>query len=270
VAGTLEGTMKEARTMRGANGTVRVLGALLVAAALGGWIAAGAPRPGAATFGEVPDTVAAGATTTPVPEPTPTPSPSPAPAPAAPVPPASGPSTPSTPAPAPAAPGADDAPRYTTTAPRGAIDQQRWPATVRVPALDVTAPVQVIGVGPAGALIVPHSPMDVGWYQGGSVPGEPGVALLTSHVDTRTEGRGVFAGLVRLDAGDTVTIVAADGTEQRWTVTARTQHRKDALPAELFARSGAPVLALVTCGGPFDRDARSYRDNIVVWAAPSP
>jgi hypothetical protein len=157
---------------------------------------------------------------------------------------------------------------FTTTAPRGAIDVSLWPVRVDVPALAVTAPVQAVGVGEARELIIPPSPMDVGWFQGGSVPGEPGVALLTSHVDTREQGRGVFAGLVTLEAGDLITVTSADGAVQRWTVVARTQHRKDALPQALFSRSGPAQLALVTCGGPFDRTARSYRDNVIVWAEP--
>ena len=155
---------------------------------------------------------------------------------------------------------------YSTTAPRGAIDRTRWPARVEVPALTVSAPVRPVGVGEERELIIPSSPMDVGWFQGGSVPGEAGVALLTSHVDTREEGRGVFAGLVELEAGDRIIVTAADGEVQRWTVVARTQHRKDDLPADLFSRSGTAQLALVTCGGPFDRSTRSYRDNVIVWA----
>ena len=235
---------------------VRLAGAALLLGALAAWVVVGTPGLGAAEFGVVP----------------------------------SAPPAPSAPEPAPAAElEADDEPAiaaeaeepvapapqdpepspFTTTAPRGAIDTTTWPRGVRIPRLGVDAPVLTIGHDTVGALIVPHSPMDVGWFQGGSVPGEPGVALLTSHVDTRTEGRGVFAGLVELSEGDTVTITAADGTEQRWTVTARTQHHKSDLPPELFARSGAPVLALVTCGGPFDREARSYRDNVIVWAEPA-
>jgi sortase (surface protein transpeptidase) len=233
--------------------TVRIAGAVLLVGALAGWIGAGTPGLGAGEFGAVP--VASPA-------------------------PAEGldddldADGPDEDAPAPAedaddadaAAPSDEPPMFTTTAPRGAIDRATWPTAVRIPALQVAAPVQVVGVGSEGALIVPHSPMDVGWYQGGSVPGEPGVALLTSHVDTRSEGRGVFAGLVELEEGDTVTIVTADGVEQRWTVTARTQHLKSELPEGLFARSGEPVLALVTCGGPFDRSTRSYRDNVIVWA----
>jgi sortase (surface protein transpeptidase) len=160
-------------------------------------------------------------------------------------------------------------PPFTSTAPRGAIDRSQWPVRLAIPALDVTAPVEAVGVGTGGELIIPPSPMDVGWYQGGSVPGEPGVALLTSHIDTRTEGRGVLSGLVRLSEGDEIVLTAADGTVQRWSVIARTQHRKDQLPAELFARAGDPLLALVTCGGPFDTALRSYRDNVIVWAQAS-
>lgn len=31
---------------------------------------------------------------------------------------------------------------------------------------------------------------------------------------------------------------------------------------------GSPRLTLITCGGPFDAEARHYRDNIVVTAVP--
>jgi hypothetical protein len=38
--------------------------------------------------------------------------------------------------------------------------------------------------------------------------------------------------------------------------------------AELFTRTGPARLVLLTCGGPFDERARSYRDNLVVVAEP--
>jgi hypothetical protein len=78
----------------------------------------------------------------------------------------------------------------------------------------------------------------------------------------------VLSGLVRLSEGDEVEVTAADGTVRRWSVIARTQHHKSDLPPELFSLTGTPVLALVTCGGPFDSAVRSYRDNIIVWAGP--
>ena len=37
----------------------------------------------------------------------------------------------------------------------------------------------------------------------------------------------------------------------------------------VFARDGARVLRLVTCGGEFDDDVNSYRSNVVVTAVPA-
>jgi len=46
---------------------------------------------------------------------------------------------------------------------------------------------------------------------------------------------------------------------------------KEQLPVDrLFTRSGPPRLTLVTCGGPFQTERRSYRDNVVVTAEPVP
>jgi sortase (surface protein transpeptidase) len=155
---------------------------------------------------------------------------------------------------------------FTTTAPRGRIDQALWPSAVDVPSIGVAAPVLAVGVGSEGELVIPESVLDVGWYQGSAVPGESGVALLTSHLDTRSQGRGVFSGLTSLEVGAAIELRDGRGSATTWRVIAREQHLKTDLPAQLFARTGPPLLALVTCGGPFDRDARSYRDNVIVWA----
>jgi len=170
----------------------------------------------------------------------------------------------------PETPPSDAAPSpFTSTAPRGAVDLGAWPAAVRIPAIAVDAPVLAVGVEPDGALVVPESVLDVGWYQGSATPGSAGVTLLTSHLDTRSQGRGVFAGLVELTVGDTIELEDARGAVTGWRVVAREQRRKTDLPPELFARSGAPLVALVTCGGPFDQASRSYRDNVIVWAEPA-
>ena len=38
--------------------------------------------------------------------------------------------------------------------------------------------------------------------------------------------------------------------------------------SDVFVRDGSPRLVLVTCGGSFRRDVRSYTDNIIVTADP--
>ncbi len=43
---------------------------------------------------------------------------------------------------------------------------------------------------------------------------------------------------------------------------------KDSLPSALWSDSGPESLALITCGGDFDRSTRRYEQNIVVYAVP--
>jgi hypothetical protein len=52
-------------------------------------------------------------------------------------------------------------------------------------------------------------------------------------------------------------------------VIAREEFPKTTIPlAAIFAQAGAPRLVLATCGGQFDEQTKSYRDNIVVTATP--
>jgi hypothetical protein len=65
-----------------------------------------------------------------------------------------------------------------------------------------------------------------------------------------------------------VLVDRADGTTARFAVTRVERHAKDAFPTdEVYGPTPDAQLRLVTCGGEFDRAARSYRDNVVVFAA---
>jgi hypothetical protein len=45
------------------------------------------------------------------------------------------------------------------------------------------------------------------------------------------------------------------------------QYPKNAFPSDqVYAPTPGPELRLITCGGTFDRNRGSYRDNIVVYA----
>jgi hypothetical protein len=157
------------------------------------------------------------------------------------------------------------------TALSGAIDPSRWPVRIALPSLRVDAAVEPVGLDGDGAVEIPSSPQRVGWFQRGSVPGNAGTAVLASHVDSRSEGRGVFFELTKMVPGDPIELVDASGTRSQWVVVARELHLKTELPSGvLFAENGPPRIALVTCGGRFDADARSYTHNVIVWAEPVP
>jgi hypothetical protein len=144
------------------------------------------------------------------------------------------------------------------------------PSRLVVNALGVDAPVTSAGVAD-GAMEIPADGGTVGWYRYGAAPGDAaGSAVLAGHVDTRADGPGALFDLRRLEVGDDV-VVVTDRGPLRYRVTGRESVVKTALPVEqLFARDGAHRLVLVTCGGRFVPERRSYEENVVVVAEPLP
>jgi hypothetical protein len=145
------------------------------------------------------------------------------------------------------------------------------PARLAVRALGVDVPLDPVGVAADGRMELPADVSRAGWYRFGPVPGAPGSAVVAGHVDDAEQGLGALARLREADPGDEVLVTDAAGAATRWRVVARELVTKQELPlAALFARGGAPRLVLVTCGGPFLPEYRSYRDNVVVVAEPAP
>ena len=92
------------------------------------------------------------------------------------------------------------------------------------------------------------------------------VGLVGGHVDSR-RGPGVFFGLRSLRRDDVVEITRSDGRVARFSVTSVQQVAKEQFPtAAVYGPTPRPELRLITCGGRFDRQARSYTDNVVVEA----
>jgi hypothetical protein len=145
------------------------------------------------------------------------------------------------------------------------------PVRIRVADAGVDAPVVVAGVDEQGGMAVPEDVRTVGWYRFGAGPGATaGSAVLAGHVDDRIQGRGAFYSLADLPAGSPIEVTLADGTVLAYRVSAVERVPKAVLPADrLFARDGPPQLALITCGGVFDRAEGGYTDNVVVTAAPT-
>jgi Sortase domain len=144
------------------------------------------------------------------------------------------------------------------------------PDRLELPTLGIRAAVRPVGVDRAGDLQIPTEVADVGWYRFGARPGDPaGSTVLSGHVDSAEQGRGAFFRLRELRPGDPVVVHGSDGRTRAYRVVAREEWPKSEVPLNrLFARTGAARLTLVTCGGGFREDVRSYRDNIAVTAVP--
>ena len=142
------------------------------------------------------------------------------------------------------------------------------PVQVRIPTLQVAAPVDPAGVEADGELRIPADPARLGWWIGSARPGESrGTVLIAGHVDTAKAGRGALFRLETLAMGARIE-VRADGRTQAYKAVARRSYVKRKLPADLFRTDTAPRLVLITCGGDFRHG--TYSHNVVVYAQPVP
>ncbi|MEU3102449.1 class F sortase [Streptomyces griseoflavus] len=145
------------------------------------------------------------------------------------------------------------------------------PTRLRIPRVSLDARVHPVGVGDDGTAEIPGDAGRVGWYRHGPAPGAPdGSAVLLGHVDDRTGDLGAFAQLYEVREGDDVTVAREGAPPARYEVTAREVVDKDRLPDEVFRRLGRPVLTLITCAPPYDREHGGYQRNLLVYAVPVP
>ena len=149
-----------------------------------------------------------------------------------------------------------------------AEDDAPVPVRLQLPDGAVDAPVDPVGVEPDGSMTVPEDVERLGWYRYGATPGDDeGSAVIAGHVDSRAQGPGAFFDLADIQPGERVVVELSDGSTVRYEVVGREQIGKADLPTEdVFRETGPGVLTLITCGGDFDDDLRSYADNVVVVA----
>ncbi|MBV9204875.1 MAG: class F sortase [Actinobacteria bacterium] len=145
------------------------------------------------------------------------------------------------------------------------------PARVRVPRLGLDAPVVPVTEQPDGLLAVPADVHTIGWWSAGAAAASPsGTVVLVGHVDSARQGPGAFFALRTLQPGDQVVLSGGGGRTVAYTVAARRQYPKTALPAgAMFGQDTTQRLVLVTCGGTFNWDTHHYSDNVVVYAMPA-
>jgi hypothetical protein len=167
------------------------------------------------------------------------------------------------PAPGPVAPPAAEPFRSVRT-----YQEVALPVRLRIPGTRIDTPLQRLGRASDGTVEVPGDYGTAGWFADGPRPGQAGPAVILGHVDSR-QGPGVFYPLAGLPRGTEILVDRADGSTAAFRVTDVLEVPKAGFPTELvYGPTLQPSLRLVTCGGPFDRAAGSYRNNVIVSADP--
>jgi LPXTG-site transpeptidase (sortase) family protein len=142
------------------------------------------------------------------------------------------------------------------------------PTRLLIPKIKVDAPFTELETDDSGRLEPP--PADdvnlVGWYAKGVSPGQRGAAIVAGHVDTETSAA-VFADLGELKKGDKFSVKRSDGRTANFVVDSSDTFEKDDFPDKrVYADTPDAQLRLITCAGTYDRSARDYTENLVVFA----
>ncbi len=117
-----------------------------------------------------------------------------------------------------------------------------------------------------GTMQVPAGGFPGGWYSGSPTPGQLGPAIVAGHVDWGG-APGVFYNLRKTKPADRITVTRQNRSTATFAVTRVAQYPKNAFPTNsVYGNITNAGLRLITCGGQFDSDAKSYDDNIVVFA----
>lgn len=139
------------------------------------------------------------------------------------------------------------------------------PVSLAVPAIDITADLEPVGVLENGQMGVPSTENGVAWFEPGVSPGEQGNAVLAGHVDSRT-GPAIFYDLQELEAGDEIKITDEKGEILTFVVQrAESYDRKDAPMEEIFGATDSRNLNLITCTGTFDQSEGTHDKRLVVY-----
>ncbi|RWZ59119.1 class F sortase [Halobacillus fulvus] len=140
------------------------------------------------------------------------------------------------------------------------------PSRISIPAIDVDASVEEVGILDNGEMGVPEDPMKAGWFEPGTQPGNRGNSVIAGHVDSRT-GPAVFYHLDQLKKGDEITVTGEDGEEKTYVVQKLESYPENQSPIEqIFGSTNEKRLNLITCTGEFIRDQGGHQDRLVVYS----
>jgi LPXTG-site transpeptidase (sortase) family protein len=141
------------------------------------------------------------------------------------------------------------------------------PAKLLISKLNINATIEYIGLTSSGNVAVPANSLDVGWYKYGALPGNKGTAIIVGHVDNSVGQSAVFTNLDKLQKGDNIIVIDAEGQTISFTVSRSQIYNNSENPPVVFkAIDNEAHLNLITCTGPWDAGKYVFTERLVVFA----
>jgi LPXTG-site transpeptidase (sortase) family protein len=142
------------------------------------------------------------------------------------------------------------------------------PYTLRIPRIDVDAPVVSIESNEDRVLLPPRDPSVAGWWSDGAAPGtSEGSAVLVGHT-VRNNGGGIFDDVGTLRSGDTIEVEGSNSalTYRVLSIDVLSKDQVARNAEQIFTQSGPGRLVVITCD---DWDGTTWQSNIITVAVPA-
>lgn len=138
------------------------------------------------------------------------------------------------------------------------------PTRLKIPSINVNATIEYVGLTPDGAMDVPKSPHNVGWFKLGPRPGENGSAVIAGHYGFKKGS--VFDNLHKLDKGDKLYVQDEKGRMTTFVVREILKYDSKADALNVFdSNDGKAHLNLITCEGIWDKVSKNYSKRLVIF-----
>jgi LPXTG-site transpeptidase (sortase) family protein len=153
-----------------------------------------------------------------------------------------------------------------------ALEQQEastvgLPMRLKIPSINIDVAIEYVGVTADGAMDIPKSTEDVGWFELGSRPGEEGNAVIAGHYGLYAGKPSIFDNLHELKSGDKIIIEDDKGESIFFVVRESRSYDPNADATEVFSSDDElSHLNLITCEGTWNKDEKSYSKRLVVFA----
>jgi sortase A len=143
-----------------------------------------------------------------------------------------------------------------------------YPLRLAIPSLGVNAAVQEVGITVKGNIGTPNNFVDVAWYSYGTIPGQPGNAIIDGHVDNGLSLPGVFKNLQKITTGSNIYVTTYGGKKLSFIVTGVQSYDYENFPSDQIFNSAktSSDLTLITCTGTWVPDNKTYNQRLVVTA----
>jgi Sortase domain len=141
------------------------------------------------------------------------------------------------------------------------------PRAIHIANLNIVSYIQKVGIDKEKRIAVPTNIHVAGWFTGSVKPGDPGLSIIDGHYGGRYSN-GIFYDLHTLEPGNTFSVEFGDKSKRGFIVKTVVEVSKEQAQEILYKRDNSIVsqLNLITCGGEYDNQARTYNDRVIVVA----